>query len=462
MATPIRMPMPGQMTEECTVLQWYKAEGETIAKGDPLFEIETDKSNMEIEAFDEGTLLRIDAPEGATVPVESIVAWIGAPGDELPEPVAAGDGASVAGVPVGGAVATTEPTEGTKPAESAVADAPGVTAAGKPSPSPSQIEAFPSQRGASQRAADAAPASAPAPAPASGKRMAISPRASRVAAELGVDPRSVTGTGPGGRIVERDVRSAAEAPTAQPAGAAPQAVASAAPAPANVIGEGETLSRMRQTIAKRLTENTSVPTFTVTVAVDMTDLLAYRSQLKSAGSKISVTDFIHVATVQALGEFPLLNASTDGVQVWKHEHVHLGVAVSVPTGLLVPVVRDADMLSVRGLHDRTAEVVTAARGGALTPDALSGSTFSVSNMGMFGVEQFMAIINPGESGILAVSSVQPEVRPYAGGMAIRQMMRITLTADHRLVDGAMGAEFVNAVKRRLEDADGFRNQVPLG
>ena len=222
------------------------------------------------------------------------------------------------------------------------------------------------------------------------------------------------------------------------------------------------MSRMRQTIARRLTENASVPTFTVTQAVDMTDLFAYRAQLKVAGSKISVTDFVHVAVVQALGEFPMLNASTDGVKVWKHEHVHLGVAVSVPDGLLVPVVREADMLSVKGLHDKTAETVVAARDGSLALDLLTGSTFSVSNMGMFGVEQFTAIINPGEAGILAVSSVVEEVRPYAGGMAIRKMMRITLTADHRIVDGAMGAEFVNAVKRRLEDADGFRNQVPVG
>jgi pyruvate dehydrogenase E2 component (dihydrolipoamide acetyltransferase) len=227
-------------------------------------------------------------------------------------------------------------------------------------------------------------------------------------------------------------------------------------------GPGETLSRMRQTIARRLTEGTSVPTFTVTVVVDMTDLLKLRADLKAHGSDISVTDFIHAATVQALGEFPILNASTDGVTVWKHEHVHLGVAVSVPAGLLVPVVREADMLSVRALHDRTAEVVGAARTGKLSPDALSGSTFSVSNMGMFGVEQFTAIINPGESGILAVSSVTPEPRVFGDGIAVRQMMRITLTADHRLVDGEAGARFVNAVKRRLEDADSFRNQVPTG
>ena len=288
-----------------------------------------------------------------------------------------------------------------------------------------------------------------------------------MAAELGVDPRTVTGTGPGGRIVERDVRGAAETPAAVPAPAAAAAPAPAVavappPAPGNVEGEGEKLSRMRQTIARRLTENSSVPTFTVTVAVDMTDLLALRADLKAKGSPVSVTDFIHAATVQALGEFPMLNAATDGRSVWKREHVHLGVAVSVPDGLLIPVVRDADMLSIKALQEQTAQTVVAARTGKLTPDQLSGSTFTVSNMGMFGVEQFTAIINPGESGILAVSSVTPEVRVFGGGMAVRQIMRITLTADHRLVDGEMGAYFVNAIQRRLEDADGFRNQVSPG
>jgi pyruvate dehydrogenase E2 component (dihydrolipoamide acetyltransferase) len=457
MAIAIRMPMPGQMTEECTVLQWFKKEGDTVVRGDPLFEIETDKSNMEIEAFDEGVLLRIDAPEGATVPVESIVAWIGMPGEDLPE------------------------------AEAAAGAKPAAPAAGTTPPAAAQT--------ASPQAPAAAPAAAEAPAapgpsaPAPGGRIIISPRASRVAAELGVDPRTVAGTGPGGRIVERDVLAAAAALGG--ADAAPSTAAAAAagipaaggipaaagipeaePAPAARVaptlpvsamsGTGETLSRMRQTIARRLTENTSVPTFTVTVAVDMTELLRLRADLKAIGSGITVTDFVHAATVQALGEFPVLNASTDGVTVWKHEHVHLGVAVSVPAGLLVPVVREADLLSVRGLHDRTLEVVEAARSGKLGPEALSGSTFSVSNMGMFGVEQFTAIINPGEAGILAVSSITPEVRPYADGLAVRQMMRITLTADHRLVDGELGARFVNGVKRRLEDADAFRSQVPTG
>jgi len=324
-AIPIRMPMPGQMTEECTVLQWFKAEGETIAKGDPLFEIETDKSNMEIEAFDEGTLLRIDAPEGATVPVEQIVAWIGAPGEELPEPESAEPGAGA----------------------TAAAAAPAAASAAVATP-----ELAPEPVAATSAAGDSpAPASTPA---GSGKRMAISPRASRVAAELGIDPRTVTGTGPGGRIVERDVRATAEVP----ASAAPAAKAAATsppppPAPSNVEGEGEKLSRMRQTIARRLTENTSVPTFTVTVAVDMTELLALRAELKTKRSPVTVTDFIHAATVQALGEFPMVNAATDGTSVWQHEHVHLGVAVSVPAGLLIPVVREADMLSVKALQEKT-------------------------------------------------------------------------------------------------------------
>jgi pyruvate dehydrogenase E2 component (dihydrolipoamide acetyltransferase) len=455
MAVAIRMPQPGQMTEECTVLTWYKHEGDTVSRGDPLFEIETDKSNMEIEAFDEGVLLRVDAPVGATVPVDAIVAWIGTPGEELPAVVAA-------------SAAVAEPT----------------VEEGRPTPT-SPLGAYPGQVPGPATSAVPATSAGPATAGASasaapGGRLAISPRASRLAAELGVDPRGVTGTGPGGRIVERDVRTAADAlaqgvppaPATAVAVAAPSAPGSAAPVaprsqapavpPAAATGPGEPLSRLRQTIARRLTENTSVPTFAVTVAVDMTDLLALRADLKAAGSGITITDLIHAATVQALGELPLLNASTDGVSVWRHEHVQLGVAVAVEAGLLVPVVRDADLLSVRGLHDRTAEVVAAARSGKLPPDQLTGSTFSVSNMGMFGVEQFTAIINPGESGILAVSSVTPEVRVFGDGMAVRQVMRITLTADHRLIDGEMGARFVNAVKRRLEDAEAFRGQVPTG
>ncbi|MFV2064386.1 MAG: dihydrolipoamide acetyltransferase family protein [Chloroflexota bacterium] len=404
MPRPIRMPQPGQMTEECTVLEWFKQVGDVVSKGDVLFEIETDKSNMEVEAFDEGTLLRIDAAVGSTVPVDTVVAWIGQPGEAIPDQAAA--------APASAAIVS--PSAGT------------AQTARSPSLSPSQIGAYPSHAGAYS----------------TGRRLAISPRASRVAAELGVDPPSVTGSGPGGRIVERDIRAATKADAA------------------TRTEGGEPLSRIRQVIARRLTESaTTIPHYTVTVAIDMTGLVDLRRDLKSQGSPITVTDFIHAATVQALVELPLVNSRTDGQTLWRREQVHLGVAVSIPDGLLVPVIRDAQTLSVAGLHDRIATLVEAARSGSLGPDELSGSTFTVSNMGMYGVEQFSAIINPDESGILAVSSIRPEPAVIGDGIAIRQMMRATLSADHRLVDGELGARFLNAIRSRLEDAGTFRTQV---
>jgi pyruvate dehydrogenase E2 component (dihydrolipoamide acetyltransferase) len=439
MATPIRMPQPGQMTEECTVLTWFKREGDRIARGDPLFEIETDKSNMEIEAFDEGTLLRILVPEGVTVPVDTIVAWIGQAGEAIPEVEA--------------------------PPAAAPSAAPPVAA-----PSAAPAEALPP-------GVPATPAVVPAPAVHAGAspgRLAISPRASRLAAELGIDPRLVTGTGPGGRIVERDIQAASAAPVPAAAATEPAPPRTAAPpatgaAPAQVpyvpadAGEGQPLSRLRQVIARRLTQSVqTIPHFSVTVAVDMTGLVALRAELRATGSPITITDFIHDATVQTLVEFPLVNSLTDGTTLWMRERVHLGVAVSVPGGLLVPVVRDAQALGLADLHDRTAALVEGARAGRLGPDDLSGSTFSVTNMGMFGVEQFTAIINPGESAILAVSSVQPTAMAIGDGLAVRQVMRLTLSADHRLVDGELGARFLNALRRRLGDTEAYRAAVATG
>jgi pyruvate dehydrogenase E2 component (dihydrolipoamide acetyltransferase) len=191
----------------------------------------------------------------------------------------------------------------------------------------------------------------------------------------------------------------------------------------------------------------------------VTGLVALRTELRAEGSPITLTDFVHAATVQSLVEFPLVNARTDGVSVWTRESVHLGIAVSVPGGLLVPVLRDAQALGIGALHDRAVALVEAARAGRLGPDDLSGSTFTVSNMGMFGVDQFTAIINPGESGILAVSSVKPEAAAVADGLAVRQVMRLTLSADHRLVDGELAARFINAIRRRLQDAEEQRAAV---
>jgi pyruvate dehydrogenase E2 component (dihydrolipoamide acetyltransferase) len=406
----IRMPKPGQMTEECVLVAWHKQEGDPVRRGDILFEIETDKSAMEVEAFDAGTLLRRVVEEGAVVPVNAVCAYVGEPGDVIPPEEPAGPAAPAAPL-----VAPPPPAPG--PALPSPAGAPADAPAGGPPAAPT-----------------ARPLSSPAPG---GRRLAISPRATRLAAEAGLDARSITGTGPHGRIVERDVRAAIEGGE-----------------------EPRPLGRMRRVIADRLTRSwTSTPHFTITVAVDVTGLLALRTELKAGGISLTVTDFVLAATAQTLAEFPDVNSRTDGVSVWLRRRVHLGLAVAVPGGLVVPVIRDADRLPLGDLHDQAAALAAAAREGTLAVDEMTGSTFTVSNLGMFGVDAFSAIINPGEAAILAVASAVPTAVAIGEGLAVRSIMKLTLSADHRLVDGEMGARFLGAIRRRLEDVASFRNEA---
>jgi pyruvate dehydrogenase E2 component (dihydrolipoamide acetyltransferase) len=444
------MPKPGQMTEECVLVAWHKNEGDVVKKGDVLFEIETDKSNMDVEAFEEGVLLKRVVEVGQTVPVNAVCAYVGEPGEAIPDapsPVAAQAPAAASPQPA---------------APVAVAPAPAVTSA---------------------------PASATAVASASRDdvRLRISPRASRLAADSGIDPRTIAGTGPEGRITERDVRAAVEAvamaapaapaasaSTAAPLAARPSSPAQAAtipprsPEPASYDWNAEDagprqMSRMRRIIAERLTLSaTTVPQFTVTVAVDVTRLLMLRSELKAAGNALTVTDFIVFAAAQTLVEFPDVNSRTDGVSVWSRRRVHVGLAVALPDGLVVPVIRDTDRHSLEDLHARAAELADGARNGTLPPDDMTGGTFTISNLGMFGIDEFCAIINPGESAILAVSSVVPTPVAIGDGIGIRQIMKLTLTADHRLVDGELAARFLNALRRRLQDADAFRGDLLNG
>jgi pyruvate dehydrogenase E2 component (dihydrolipoamide acetyltransferase) len=411
MAHPILMPKPGQMTEECTIVAWHKAEGDPVGRGDVLFEIETDKANMDVEAFDEGVVLRILVGAGETVPVNTVCAYVGMAGETVPE------------------------------AEPALA---------------TPLPAAPRETGA--EITDSPPSRVPS-ASGESERVRISPRASQLAAASGLDPRTIIGSGPEGRITERDVRAALET-----APLIPSTPAAAAPRDEGASrGEDEEaprpLSRMRRVIAERLTQSaTTIPHFTVTVAVDMSGLLALRKELNAAGATFSVTDFILAATAQTLAEFPDVNSRTDGSLVWTRRRVHLGVAVSVPHGLVVPVIRDADRCSLSELHERAAGLAERARAGSLPIDDMSGSTFTVSNLGMFGVDEFSAIINPGEAAILAVSSVIPTPIVVGDGIGIRQVMKLTLSADHRLVDGELGARFLNALRRRLQDAEAFRRE----
>ncbi|MGD0018834.1 MAG: dihydrolipoamide acetyltransferase family protein [Candidatus Limnocylindrales bacterium] len=427
MAHPILMPKPGQMTEECVLVAWHKREGDAVKKGDVLFEIETDKSNMDVEAFEEGVLLKRVVEEGQTVPVNAVCAYVGEPGEAVPDAPAV--------------------------AAARVAKSPAAPVAAPAAPLPAATTT-------------AAPSRVDEPG-----RLRISPRASRLAADSGIDLRTISGTGPEGRITERDVRAALEAASAAAAAtvAAPAvAPVSLLPAPPAPSGDADDagprqMSRMRRVIAERLTlSTTTVPQFTVTIAVDMTRLLALRTELKAAGDALTVTDFIVSAVAQTLVEFPDVNSRTDGVSVWPRRHVHVGVAVALPDGLVVPVIRDADRRSLDDLHAQAAALAEGARNGSLSPDDMTGSTFTISNLGMFGVDEFSAIINPGESAILAVSSIVPTPIAVGDGIGIRQMMKLTLTADHRLVDGELAARFLNALRRRLQDADAFRGDVLNG
>jgi pyruvate dehydrogenase E2 component (dihydrolipoamide acetyltransferase) len=431
------MPKPGQMTEECVLVAWLKNEGDVVKKGDVLFEIETDKSNMDVEAFEEGVLLKQIVAVGQTVPVNAVCAYVGEPGEAIP------DAATAAAV------------------------------VAEPTPAPIQVQA-PASAASAAPTAPAAAVVAAAPSVSGGDaRLRISPRASRLAADSGIDPRTITGTGPEGRITERDVKAAVAAPPpafAAPAAATAPPAQTPAPAPAQAVYVADPddaaprpMTRMRRVIAERLTLSaTTVPQFTVTVAVDMTRLLMLRSELKAAGNTLSVTDFIVSAAAQTLAEFPDVNSRTDGVLVWPRRRVQVGLAVALPDGLIVPVIRDADRRSIVELHGLAVALAESARNGTLTPDDMTGGTFTISNLGMFGVDEFSAIINPGESTILAVSSIVPTPIAVGDGIGIRQVMKLTLTADHRLVDGELAARFLNALRRRLQDADAFRGDILNG
>jgi pyruvate dehydrogenase E2 component (dihydrolipoamide acetyltransferase) len=302
----------------------------------------------------------------------------------------------------------------------------------------------------------------------------ISPRAAILAKRCVIDPSPIKGSGPQGRVVERDVKQYLESrgynqlrvsPAAKelarkegvdllnvvPSDGGRIAIADVQRA---IAEKPKPMSKMRQIIAQRLTQSiVTQPHFYATVSVDMTDLIAYRNQLKAAGAPYTVTDFISQAVVLSLQEFPVVNSSTDGRATRWHGHVNLGLAVSIEGGLVVPVIRNAEQLTLMEICTTAKQLAEKARAGKLTPDEMSGGTFTISNMGMMNVENFHAIINTGEGAILAVASTmkQPVVRDDK--IVIRQIMKMTISVDHRLIDGAVGVQFANAVKQKLEDIE---------
>lgn len=443
------MPKFGQMTEESAIVEWLKKEGDTIGKGDILFTVETDKSVMEVESFEAGTLLKILVKPGVNVPVQSTVGFLGQPGEKVPDVVAPAPAAP-------------------KPKADAGNGKPSQTA-----PAPQAVSPGGSAEVASAGAIAAAVPAAPVAPVASLFR--ISPRAAALARKCVIDPAPIRGSGPLGRIVEKDVKAYLDAkgydrlrvsPTARQLAAREKIDLLSVPGSGDngriVLADIERaiaerprpMSKMRQVIAQRLTQSVvTAPHFFVTVEVDMTGLITYRKQLKEKGAPFTVTDFISQAVILTLKDFPDVNSSTDGKSIRWHSRVHLGVAVSLEQGLVVPVIRNAEELSLLELNAKSRELAEKARAGKLAPDEMTGSTFTISNMGMLDVENFTAIINTGEAAILAVASTieKPVVRESK--VVVRPMMKITLSSDHRLIDGAMAARFVNAVKARLENVE---------
>lgn len=445
MAQIVIMPKLGQTVEESTLLKWHKKAGDPVRKGEILFDIETDKAVLEVESFFEGTLLKILVNEGQTVPVTAPVAFVGKPGEPLPDVPAPAPAARAAA-----------PAAAPSPA------APARAASALPAPGPA-----------------AAPAPAPAAPPAPSKK-AVSPRARRLARECGIRTAPIAGSGPGGRVIERDVRAYLDArnyagrritPAAKNLAIAEDIdLIEVAPddsgrvtveAVQRAIAEKpREMTRIRQIIAQRLAQSMqAAPHFYVTVCVDLTGLMEFRKALKAQNKSYSVTDFILMSCAAAIKEFPAFNSVTDGRRIWWRSRINLGLAVDVREGLVVPVIRDAGGLSLDEMSGRIAELVGKAREGRLAPDEMSGGTFTVSNMGMMKIDNFTAIINPGESAILAVSSLVPTPMVVKGGIEIRQVMKITVSSDHRIIDGAMAARFANRVKNQLEDIESWKNMT---
>ncbi len=453
MAQTVLMPKLGQTVEESTIVKWHKAAGDTVKKGDVLFEIETDKAVLECESFYDGTLLKILVAEEETVPVQSVVAYIGEPGEEVPD-------------------AAPVPVEKPEPKKETHA-----TAA-----APAKVENAKKEAPAQAKSAPvASPASVAKPVQAAPSKLFISPRAKALVKNKVVKAQNISGSGPNGRIVEKDVLAYLDRTGYNKLKIAPAAKRLAADSGIDILevtgtGDGgrimvrdvetaiaeqpKTMSKMRQIIASRLAQSFGqIPHFYVTTSIDMTDLLKYRKELKAKDVNLSVTTFILEAVVMSLEEFPIVNSSTDGVTVKWHSSVDLGVAVSLENGLVVPVVKGAQTLTMEELQSQLKDLSDKARTGRLMPDQMSGSTFTVSNMGMFDVENFSAIINPGEGGILAVSSTLEQAVVVDGEIKIRSMMKVTLSADHRTVDGTKGAEFVKAIKTKLEDIDLWKSLI---
>ena len=432
MATKVIMPKLSPTMEEGQISRWLKKEGDKVAMGEPLAEIDTDKATMEMQSLANGVLRKIIITEGQSAPLGQLIAVIGEPDEDI--------ASLLSEVP---AVAAPAPKEAA------------------PEPAPAPAPPAPAQQPAPQARAAAASVGngrqAPS-APADSGRMIVSPLAARMAAESGLDLRSVQGSGPGGRIIKRDVEAALSQPKAPPAPQYPRAVEPAQFRPATIAAASayrdEPATQIRQTIAKRLVTSLGpVPHFFLTTDIEMDRAAEMRRGINALDPdlKISINDVIIKVTAAALMQHPEVNASYQEKFLRYYAHADIGVAVAIEDGLITPVVRAADQKSLSQIAAEVRELAERARAKRLQPEEYTGATFSISNLGMFGIDEFTAVINPPEGAILAIGAMTPKPVVRDNEIVVRQMMRVTMSCDHRVIDGATGAKFLQTFKKILEN-----------
>lgn len=438
----ITMPRLSDTMEEGTLVKWRVKAGDEVASGDHLADVETDKATMELQAFDDGKVASVAVQEGQTVPVGSVILILAEEGESLEDAAGAAQGASEQG---SGASKSDK-------AEKAASGGGGTAVADPPATQTATSAPAPGSGASGGESGD-------------GRRQRVSPVARKIAEEHGINLAGITGSGPDGRVIKRDVQAAIEgggtqAAEAEAKSAKPQAAASTPVAAVGLEAKTITLSGMRKTIARRLVESkTTVPHFQVTVSINMDPLMELRktinAQLEVQGVKLSVNDFIVRATALACVSHPVANSSWNGDTIIQHGTVNVGVAVSLPAerggGLVVPVIRDAQSKGLRQISDDTKRLAKKARETGLTPEEMGDGTITLSNLGMYGVDQFTAIINPPQSVIVAVGGAieKPVVRD--GQIVIGHEMCATLSGDHRVIDGAQGAEYLGTFKQLLEN-----------
>jgi pyruvate dehydrogenase E2 component (dihydrolipoamide acetyltransferase) len=416
-AVVVTMPKMSDTMQEGTISAWLKKVGDVVKSGEIIAEVETDKATMELESYEDGVLLYIGVEAGGSVPVDGVIAVIGEKGADFKSLLAAHQG--------GGSTAA--PIEVASPAVPVAVVA--------PAPVVSQ-----------------APVATAVASSTGNERVKASPLAKKIASETGVDIRQVAGSGEGGRIVKRDIETFVPAAVA----ASPQAASSpvgGAPALGQESFTEEKVSQMRKTIAKRLAESKySAPHFYLTMEINMDKAIEARKSMNEFGTaKISFNDLVIKASAAALRQNPKVNSSWLGDKIRYNDHIHIGMAVAVEEGLLVPVIRFADQLSLSQISNQAKTLGQKAKNKELQPKDWEGNTFTISNLGMFGIDEFTAIINPPDACILAVGGIKETVIVKDGQMKIGNVMKVTLSCDHRVVDGAVGSAFLQTLKGLLED-----------